>query len=228
VAFYTMLDHMMPFHAQERVGQALLQRACLAGTKCELQTAMAQSRVLTFDIGSTTPFLSDEFQDLRFVITDRVLNESPVWAAKGGKWFMYRSMGGHMMIGRDTACVAGSDRGHLYNTMKTAAPSMAPTDLPSKKWKSTAYATLKSQYASAEHDVPGDSDSWVLVPDIRITTVYGLDDGDPAMVAALQQPRMWELQAVPYLRAMSFCVLIVIHASNNAYKTTTSSAPFLI
>ena len=188
VAFYTMLDHMMPFHAQERVGQALLQRACLAGTKCELQTAMAQSRVLTFDIGSTTPFLSDEFQDLRFVITDRVLNESPVWAAKGGKWFMYRDMRGHMMISDDTACIAGSHKGYLYNTMKTAFPSfssVAPTDLPSNKWKSNAYTTLKSQYASAKRAVPGDL--WVLVPDIRITTVYGLDDGDPAMVAALQQ-----------------------------------------
>jgi hypothetical protein len=32
IKFYGLLDRMMPYHAQERVGQALLRRACLAGT----------------------------------------------------------------------------------------------------------------------------------------------------------------------------------------------------
>jgi hypothetical protein len=72
--FYGLLDRMMPYYAQERVGQALLQRACLAGTKQKLQTAVALTRGLVFEMGSTTPFLINEFQDLRFVITDSMVN----------------------------------------------------------------------------------------------------------------------------------------------------------
>jgi hypothetical protein len=49
---------------------------------------VAQACVLVFDLGSTTPFLKDEIQDLRFVITDRVVNDEPVWAAMGGVLFM--------------------------------------------------------------------------------------------------------------------------------------------
>jgi hypothetical protein len=47
--------------------------------------------VLVFVMGSTTPFLTEKFQDSRWVITDRV-NGSPVWAAEGGELFMYRAM----------------------------------------------------------------------------------------------------------------------------------------
>ena len=36
--FYGLLDHMMSYHASERIGQGLLRRACVAGTKAELQT----------------------------------------------------------------------------------------------------------------------------------------------------------------------------------------------
>jgi len=35
-----------------------------------------------FEMGSTTPWLVDQFQDLRYVITDRVINGAPVWAAE--------------------------------------------------------------------------------------------------------------------------------------------------
>jgi len=94
--FYGLLDHILPHYAQEVIGRALLQRECLDGTTCELQTAVAQVRALVFEMGSTTPFLNDKFQDLRFGITDRVVNSSPVWAAVDGKWFMYRDVRGNM------------------------------------------------------------------------------------------------------------------------------------
>ena len=76
--------------AADFIGQSLLKRACLAGTERELRTAVAVNRVLVFVMGSTTPFFTDNLQDSRWVITDRVVNGSPVWAAEGGKWFMYR------------------------------------------------------------------------------------------------------------------------------------------
>ena len=89
--FYGLLDRMMPepspYLAQELIGQSLLKRACLAGTKPALQTAVAQSGALVFEVGSTTPFLNEVYQDLRFVSTDRVVNGSPVWAAAGGEQF---------------------------------------------------------------------------------------------------------------------------------------------
>jgi hypothetical protein len=37
---------------------------------------------VVFEMGSTTPFLDEDFQDLRWVITERVVNGSPVWAAE--------------------------------------------------------------------------------------------------------------------------------------------------
>ena len=90
--FYGLLDRVMPCYVYEQVGQALLQRACHIGTPKELQTALVQARELVFDIETTTPTLSNEFQDLRFVITDRILHGSPVWAARSEvrALFMYR------------------------------------------------------------------------------------------------------------------------------------------
>ena len=177
--FYGLLDRMMPFYSQERIGRALLQRACRTGTKRELRPALAQVRALVFEIGSTTPFLTDEFQDLRFVITDRIVNGSPVWAAEDGELFMYRDIGRSMMIGNKYDCVEGSFSGVIYNTQT----SVAPTDLPSDKWMSDAFATLESQYPSAERIFPGLE--WVRVPCMRVTVVHGLNDGDPAMTMAL-------------------------------------------
>jgi len=62
--FYGLLDRMMPgpYLAQEHVGQTLLPRTLISGTKAARQTAVHQARALVFEIGSTsTPFLKDEF-----------------------------------------------------------------------------------------------------------------------------------------------------------------------
>jgi len=191
--FYGLLDRMMPYYAQERVGQALLQRACLTGTNQELRTAVAQARVLVFEIGSTTPFLTDEFQDLRFAISDRVVNGSPVWAASSGvsELIMYRGErvtpehSGMMIIGDAAACIEVGGFGFIFNTAQTGDTGASPTDLPTDKWLSTARATLEPEYAAAGgrvHGVP-----YALVPSMRITVVHGLRDGDPTMAAALRQ-----------------------------------------
>jgi hypothetical protein len=172
------------YRAQERVGQSLLLRACVSGTsKREQQLAVAQARVLVFDLGSTTPFLKDEFQDLRFVITDRVVNGAPVWAAVGGVWFMYRSVQGFMWIGDAGNCTEGKSKGCMYNVIQ-ASGGLAPSDLSSGFWLSDKRSTLSSQYASAQRV---SRCNWVIVPAMRITVVHGLDDGDPTMAAALQQ-----------------------------------------
>jgi hypothetical protein len=81
--YFGLLDRMLPYQAQERVGQSLLRGACVDGTKRALETAVAQARALVFEMGSTTPFLAEKFQDLRWVITDRVVNGSPVFG--GGR-----------------------------------------------------------------------------------------------------------------------------------------------
>jgi hypothetical protein len=146
---------------------------------------VAQVRALVFEMGSTTPFLNDEFQDLRLVITGRVVNSSPVWAAVGGKWFMYRDVNNIMTISNEAHCAEGRAEGIMHNTLVTADGAIAPTNLPSDKWLSNMYATLEAQYASAEDLSPGDP--WVRVPNVHISTVHGLDDGDPSMAAALRQ-----------------------------------------
>ena len=61
-----------------------MKRACLDGTARALRTAVAVNRALVFVMGSTTPFLDGKFQDSRWVITDRIVNGSPVWAAEVG------------------------------------------------------------------------------------------------------------------------------------------------
>jgi hypothetical protein len=151
--------------------QSLLKRARLAGTKRALRTVVAQSRALVFVMGSTTPFFKETFQDLRWVISDRVVNGSPVWAAEGGRWFMYCSVDIKMMISNESECAAGSSMGHMYNMEKTA-DAVAPTELASDKWVSGASATLATQYASAErlllHDAQGRAiTGWVSVPEMR-------------------------------------------------------------
>ena len=173
------------YRVQERVGQSLLLRACAAGTsKREQQFAVAQARLLVFDLGSTTPFLSKRFQDLRLVITDRVVNGAPVWAAVGGLLFMYTCVEGLMVISDAGSCAQGKSMASIYNRRQTAG-GVSPTDLPSGEWLSHYQSTLSLQYASAEHvwpDLP-----WVRVPAMRITVMHGLDDDDPTMAAALQQ-----------------------------------------
>ena len=172
------------YRAQERVGQSLLLRACVSGTsKREQQLAVAQACVLVFDLGSTTPFLSKRFQDLRLVITDRVVNGAPVWAAVGDLWFMYECVKGHMLISNAGNCAQGKFMALMYNRMQTAG-GVSPTYLPSGEWLSMDSSTLPMTCVSAERvwpDLP-----WVDAPAMRITVVLGLD-GDPTMAAALQQ-----------------------------------------
>jgi hypothetical protein len=88
--FYGLLDRVMPYREQELIGRSLVQAACRTGRRRDIWTAMMQARVLEFDMGSTTPFLTEEYQDSRWVITNRVVNRSPVWAAVGGESFMFR------------------------------------------------------------------------------------------------------------------------------------------
>jgi hypothetical protein len=185
--FYGLLDRVMPYYEQERIGQSLLKRACLAGTigtKLALQTAVALSGALVFEMGSSTPFLSEEFQDLRFVITDRIVNGSPVWAAVGGERFMFRNANNMMMICvGEFHCADGSYTGVMFNT-EAMAHAVSPTELLSDRWFGSSIATLESQYSSAERFSP--VSAWARVPDMRITAVHGLDDDDPAMAAALR------------------------------------------
>jgi hypothetical protein len=95
VQFYGLLRLMMPtavpYYAQEQIGEALLRRACVAGTDHALRAAVAQARELVVEMGSTTPWLTEEFQDARYVITDDMVNDMLVWAAESGDSFMYRS-----------------------------------------------------------------------------------------------------------------------------------------
>jgi hypothetical protein len=192
--FYGLLNRMMHFLVQERIGQELLKRACLTRKARDILTAMAQVRVLAFDMESTTPFLTDEFQAVRWVITDRVVNGSPVWAAAaagsgGGNLGMYlhRNIIGNMMVSKDARC--GNDMGFLQN-MYFDDDAMAPTEQPPDKWASHRNATLASQFASATptpSSSPPAPKKWVWVPAMRITAVHGLADDEPAMAAALQQ-----------------------------------------
>ena len=114
-----------------------------------------------------------------------MVNSSPVWAAVDGKWFMYRDVKGNMMISKEASCAKGPAHGFIYNTLATADGVVAPTALPSNKWLSNAYASLEAQYASAKRHRPGRI--WARVPNMRITAVHGLDDGDPSMAVALRQ-----------------------------------------
>jgi hypothetical protein len=183
--YFGLLDRMLPYQAQERVGQSLLRGACVDGTRRALETAVAQARALVFEMGSTTPFLNEKYQDLRWVITDRVVNGSPVWAAVDGERFMYRNSG--MMVGDESDCAEGSDFGFMYNA-ETTADIAAPTELPSDKWVSNPSAPLASHYASARRlEEPSGPSVWAFVPEMRITAVHGLDNGEPAMAAALRQ-----------------------------------------
>jgi hypothetical protein len=188
--FYGLLDRVIPYYVRERIGQSLLERACLIGTKRALQTAVAQSGALVFELGSTTPFLNEDFQDSEWVITDQDVNGSPVWAAEDGSdWFVYRDTDNQMIISTESDMSAegrnrGVHRGVMYNSEQTSAV-VAPTELPSDKWVSAPSATLAPHHASAERVSPGSP--WAKVPEICITAVHGLDDDDPANAAALRQ-----------------------------------------
>ncbi len=187
VQFYGLLHLMMPtlvpYYAQEQIGVALLPRACVVGTQPALQSAMATARAMVFEMGSTTPWLVAKYQDLRYVITDRVVSGAPVWAAEDGEQFMYRARNGQMLIGIEANCAAGNSRGVMYNGFRNP-DVLAPTKLPTNAWRSGSYATLGPQYTSAGG---ADDKPWVGIPDMSVTAVHGLPDDEPAMVAALRQ-----------------------------------------
>jgi hypothetical protein len=176
---------MVPYYAQEEAGVGLLQRACVTGTMRALQTAVSSARALVFDMGSTTPWLIDRFQDARYVITDRVVNDLPVWAAEhhGDSFFMYRSNDRRLWIGNDEDCAAGKAWGWMQNAAQNPE-LLAPTQLPLDEWESTEISTLAPQFTSA-----GGSDEapWMPVPNMRVDAVHGLHDGHPAIAAALRQ-----------------------------------------
>ena len=178
--FYGLLDRIMPHHAQERVGQALLRRACLAGTEHELRAAVAQTRALVFEIGSTTPFLTERFQDLRFIITGHVVNGSPVWEDVDRELYMYRGADSDLWIDdKSNNLEDDAVRGYICSIESDwfRDTIAAPTEVASDKWYSGAGATLVPQY----------NKYWAHIPNMRITAVHGLDDGDPTMAAALRK-----------------------------------------
>jgi len=121
-----------------------------------------------------------------------VVNGSPVWAAVDGEYFMFRNSTQKLTVGFEKHCVEGSNCGYMIN-MEETADVAAPTALPSDKWVSYPSATLASHYASARRlgdtptTLPEDRSPWACVPEMRITTVHGLDDSEPAMAAALRQ-----------------------------------------
>jgi vacuolar-type H+-ATPase subunit H len=188
VKFYGLLEYMTPnpYSMQECVGYNLSQRARLRGTKLELQTAIDQVHALVFEIRSTTPFLVDEFQDMRFFITDSVITSSPVWKSMhdGSRWFMYRGSDRRMHIDNEADYADEITAGRIFNT-KIDDDVVAPTKLPLDEWLSDDYSTLESQYTPAERVSP--ENVFVRIPDMCITIVHGLDDDDPHIVTALQQ-----------------------------------------
>jgi hypothetical protein len=161
----------------------------VTGTKRALQGAVATARALVFEMGSTTPWLVAKYQDLRYVITDRVVSGAPVWAAEDGEQFMYRARNGQMLIGIEANCAAGEAVGWIYNNVRNPEV-LAPTQLLSNKWMSCQSTTLGPQFTSAPARYPGGPEgaegAWVNIPNMRINVWHGLDDAEPAMAAALQ------------------------------------------
>jgi hypothetical protein len=121
---------------------------------------------------------------LQWVITDRVVNGSPVWAAEGSTLFMYRSVRDVTAISGDEDCATGRDNCYMLNEQKTAAAT-APTALPSDGWVSNKRATLVSMYRSGDRSCP--RCPWVRVPSMRIAVMHGLSDDDATMAVALRQ-----------------------------------------
>ena len=190
--FYGLVDHRMtmPYYSQEQIGVSLLERAGVAGTKKALRAAVAQARALVVEMGSTSPWLTDRFQDVRYLITDRVVNDVPVWTAEHDKNFMFRTVKNTLVIGDDGNCAEGEARGWIHHT-QVLADFLTPTMLSSTGWMSGKTATLSSQYASAGGTGPAtgvDGEKpWVAVPNMRVTAVHGLPDDEPAMASALRQ-----------------------------------------
>jgi hypothetical protein len=129
---------------------------------------------------------------LRFIITDRVVNDSPVWEDVSGELCMFRDRDGDSWICRDSGMVNDRDHHGAYICSHadgcTRAVIVAPTEVASYMWFSVAAATLGPHFEASEF-IRDDlvDDGWAQIPETRITTVYGLDNGDPTMAAALRQ-----------------------------------------
>lgn len=189
--FYGLLELMMPFLSLDHIGRLLLQRAYLNGTRADVKIAVSQARDLVFDVEESSMFLSAQFSDLRFIITEQFVNGSPVWAAGDGLTFMYRTTSNRMMISVASSAVDGVVEADgtappcLYNSCLSPLVN-APSDLPSNMWVSNEAATSAAQFASASRLSNGNGELvWAEVPEFRIHTVHGLRDDDVAMAKAI-------------------------------------------
>ena len=91
-----------------------------------------------------------------------------------------------MWIGTETNSAEGKAWGWIYNTA-TGSEFVALTQLPTNRWKSNKVATLGVQVTSAGGTVGDHGQPWAWIPNMRVAAVHGLDDGHPAMAAALRQ-----------------------------------------
>jgi len=139
---------------------------------------------------AATPWLNDRFENLRYVITDRVVNGAPVWAAEGGDVFMYRGKDSlTWWVGVEENCAGGNECGFIHHYTPSEAQRdyhLAPSTLPLDKWMSNSFATLEPQYIAAGGNDEADDllKSWVRIPDVYTNVEHGLDDDEPAIVAA--------------------------------------------
>ena len=143
-------------------------------------------------MGSTTPWLEVGFQHVQYVITNRVVNETPVWAAESANsgQRMYRANDGQMFVDHESDCAQGNPGDWIRNIAQNQG-ALTPTQLPLDKWASSQSATLGAQFSSAPRTSVVDGtmfgSQFIYVPSMRVTAVHGLDDGHPAMAAALRQ-----------------------------------------
>lgn len=198
--FYGLLDRVFPFAAQERIGRSLLERALRGHRFVDVKSAVKQARCLVFEMNGmtsaieSTPFLNENFNHIRYVITDQFKDGSPVWVAVDGKHVMYRE-GGAMKVSFK------SDSGEMMVISHRDNIEAGHTlqDLISNAWRSYEIATLPSQYAAGQKwkgntmygfdPIPDDSipDGSVRIPYMHVPVVHGLADDDPMMVKALKR-----------------------------------------
>jgi hypothetical protein len=92
-----------------------------------------------------------------------------------------------MWVSSEANSAEGKPTGWMYSTEQNL-DVVAPTQLPSNKWKSGKRSTLGLQYTLAGGTgVMKEAGFWVDVPGMRVTGVHGLDDAEPAMAAELRQ-----------------------------------------
>jgi len=177
-----------PYHAEEAIAQKILERACQIGTKLALQTAVAQAGVLVFEMGSSTHFLNQDFSNLIWVITDRWVNDAPVWVANDGRCFLFRNAHNMAVVTTcESECTDDSMMAHMYNAEVSGI--FAPTELGSGSWVASPRAVWGSVYASTERlaTTNGEETPWVIVPAMVTIPLYGLNNETPEMEEALKK-----------------------------------------